>query len=86
MNYQKQKIFPLAKTRSKADLNNYYLISLEFSSEIFVMYNRFEFFFDKQFGFLSKHSTIDALAEETEKLRRQENLVFFLISKKRLIP
>ena len=92
---KKAKVIPLHKDGSKTDVNNYRPISLlTVWSKIFerVMYNRmynymehFSLFYKKQFGFRSKHSTIDALVELTEKLRcskQKDKFTFFLDLKK----
>ena len=75
----KAKVFPLHKEGSKTDENNYRPISLLIVwSKVYerAMYNRvysyfenFSLLFSKQFGFRNKHSTIDALANLTEKMR-----------------
>ena len=75
----KAKVFPLHKEGSKTDENNYRPISLLIvRSKVYerAMYNRvysyfenFSLLFSKQFGFRNKHSTIDALADLTEKMR-----------------
>ena len=76
---KRAKVFPLYNGDSKADLNNYRPISLliVFSKNFErIMYNRiyryvehFQLLNSKQFGFRKKHSTIDAIAELTERLR-----------------
>ena len=92
----KAKVLPLHKDGSKLDENNYRPISLLIVwSKIYepVMYNRiysylenFFLFYAKQFGFRNKHSTIDALAELTERIRMypssNEIFSFFLDLKK----
>ena len=72
-------IIPLHKGDCKSDLNNYCPISLLMVfSKVFerAMYNRvhsfvesFDLLHKKQFGFQKKHSTVDAIAEITEKVR-----------------
>ena len=73
------KVIPLFKTGSKTDVDNYRSIFLlPVSSKVLekIMYNRLIKFLDKsdipykkQFGFRSKHSTVDALIEITENIR-----------------
>ena len=73
------KVFPLFISGSKADVDIYRSISLlPVLSKVLekIMYNRLIKFFDKndilyekQFGFRSKHSTVDALIEITENIR-----------------
>ena len=75
----KAKVFPPHKEGSKTHENNYRPISLLIVwSKVYdrAMYNRvysyfenFSLLFSKQFGFRNKHSTIDALADLTEKMR-----------------
>ena len=77
------KIVPLHKAVSKDEINNYRPISLLIVwSKVFerVMYNRiytyfetFGLFHPNQFGFRKKHSTIDAIAKLTEKVRESLN-------------
>ena len=72
------KVIPLFKSGSKTDLDNYRSISLRpVLSKLLekIMYNRLVKFLDKndilyekQFGFRSKHSTVDALIEITENM------------------
>ena len=72
-------VYPLYKEGSKLDVTNYRPISLLVTwSKIFerVMYNRVYNYLEtnsliyiKQFGFRKNHSTVDAIAEVTEKLR-----------------
>ena len=76
------RVLPLHKEWSKLDQNNYSPISLlVVFSKFFerAMYNRvyqyfekFSLFYKKQFGFRSKHSTIDALVELTETVRMRQ--------------
>ena len=73
------KVNPLFKSGSKTDVDNYRSISLPpVLSKVLekIMYNRPIKFLDKndilygkQFGFRSKHSTVDALIEITENIR-----------------
>ena len=73
------KVIPLFKSGSKTDVDNYRSISLvPVLSKVLekIMYNRLIKFLDKndilyaqQFGFRSKHSTVDALIEITENIR-----------------
>ena len=54
-------------------------------NRVYKFFERLELLYDKQFGFLPKPSTIDALGEVIEKLRRQQKseiLIFFLGLKK----
>ena len=72
-------VYPLYKAGSKLDVSNYRPISLLVTwSKVFerAMYNRVYSYLEansliyiKQFGFRKKHSTIDAIAEVTEKCR-----------------
>ena len=74
------KVLPLHKDGSKSDENNCRPISLlNVWSKIFerLMFNRVYFYmehfsliYQKQFGFRKKHSTIDALIELMENVRR----------------
>ena len=76
---KRAQVIPLNKGDSKVDLNNYRPISLLIVfSKIFerIMYNRiyqylehFQLLYSKQFGLRKKQSTIDAIAELTERLR-----------------
>ena len=73
------KVIPLIKSGSKADVDNYSSISLlPVLSKVLekIMYNRLikfldknDILYEKQFGFKSKHSTVDALIEITENIR-----------------
>ena len=73
------KVIPLFKFGSKTDVDNYRSISLlPILSKVLekIMYNRLirfldknDILFEKQFGFRSKHSTVDALTEITENIR-----------------
>ena len=73
------KVIPLFKSRSKTDVENYGSISLlPVLSKVLekIMYNRLinfldknDILYEKQFGFRSKHSTVDALIEITENIR-----------------
>ena len=72
-------IIPLHKGDCKSDLNNYRPISLlmVFSkvckramyNSVYSFVESFDLLHKKQFGFQKKHSTVDAIAEITEKLR-----------------
>ena len=76
---KKGKVIPMHKSGSKLDENNYRPISLlNVWSKIYekVVYKRvysylekFSLLYCKQFGFRTKHSTVDALVEFTEKVR-----------------
>ena len=76
---KKGKVIPMHKSGSKVDENNYRPISLlNVWSKIYekVVYKRvysylekFSLLYCKQFGFRTKHSTVDALVEFTEKVR-----------------
>ena len=73
------KVIPMHKNGSKLDENNYRLISLlNVWGKIYekVVYKRvysylekFSLLYCKQFGFHTKHSTVDALVKFTEKVR-----------------
>ena len=73
------KVIPLVKSGSKTDVDNYRSISLlPVLSKVLekIMYNRLikfldknDILYEKQFGFRSKHSTVDALIEITENIR-----------------
>ena len=83
------------KSGSRVDENNYRPISLLIVwSKIFerAMYTRiynylekFSFIYSRQFGFRSKHSTIDALVDFTEKMRScgNQNVVTFFFDLKK---
>ena len=72
------KVIPLFKSGSKSDVDNYRSISVlpVLSEELEkIMYNRLikfldknDILYEKQFGFRSKHSTVDALIEITENI------------------
>ena len=76
---RKAKVIPVHKDNSRLDENNYRPISLLIVwSKVYerTMYNRiyaymekFALLYSKQFGFRSKHSTIEAVVELTEKIR-----------------
>ena len=80
---RKAKIVPIHKEKSRRDENNYRPISLLIVwSKIYerAMHNRLYSYFEnlsllynKQFGFRTKHSTIDAVAELTENLRMRSH-------------
>ena len=73
------KVIPLFKSGSKTDVDNYSSISLlPVLSKVLenIMYNRLikildknDILNEKQFGFRSKHSTVDALIEITENIQ-----------------
>ena len=73
------KVVPLFKSGSKTDVDNYRSISLlPVLSKVLekIMYNRLikfldknDILYEKQFGFRSKHSTVDALIEIIENIR-----------------
>ena len=73
------KVVPLFKPGSKTDVDNYRSISLlPVLSKVLekIMYNRLikvfyknDRIYEKQFGFSSKHSTVDALIEITQNIR-----------------
>ena len=73
------KVIPLFKSGSKTDVDNCRSISLlPILSKVLekIMYNRLikfldknDILYEKQFGFRSKHSTVDALMEITENIR-----------------
>ena len=73
------KVIPLLKSGSKTDVDTYRSISLlPVWSKVLekIMYNRLikfldknDIFYEKQFAFRSKHSTVDALIEITENIR-----------------
>ena len=73
------KVFPLFKSGSKTDVDNYRSICLlPVLSKVLekIMYSRLinfvdknDVLYEKQFGFRSKHSTADALIEITENIR-----------------
>ena len=73
------KVIPLFKSGSKTDVDNYRSISLlPVLSKVLekIMYNRLikfldknDLLYEKQFGFISKHSTVEALIEITENIR-----------------
>ena len=77
--YKIAKVLPLHKGLSKVDMNNYRPISLlSCISKIIerIIYNNlleylkeFDILTDRQFGFRPKHSTVDAIAELTERIR-----------------
>ena len=93
---RKAKVIPDHKDNSRLDENNYRPISLLIVwSKVYerTMYNRiyaymekFALWYSKQFGFRSKHSTIEAVVELTEKIRLKnsfkEAYSFFLDSRK----
>ena len=93
---RKAKVIRVHKDNSRLDENNYRPISLPILwSKVYerTMYNRiyaymekFALWYSKQFGFRSKHSTIEAVVELTEKIRLKTRLrrliVFFLDSRK----
>ena len=95
-NWQKQKFSRFTKGDSKLKENNYRAISLLNAwSKIYerVVFNRIYYYFEsrqlfycKQFAFRSKHCTVDALVELTEKVRMRQSssnvLCFFLDLKK----
>ena len=74
---RKAKVIPVHKDNSRLDENNYRLISLLIVwSQVYerTMYNRiyaymkkFALLYSKKFGFKSKHCTIEAFVELTEK-------------------
>ena len=80
------KVIPLFKSGSKTDVDKYRSISLlPVLSKVLetIMYNRLIKFLDKndilyerQFGFRSKHSTVDALIEITENIRSRTDEEF----------
>ena len=73
------KVIPLFKSASKTDVDTYRSISLlPVLSKVLekIMFNRLikfldknDILYEKQFGFRSKHSTVDALIEITENIR-----------------
>ena len=75
------KVLPLFKTGQMDDTSNYRPISiLNALSKVFERliyyrlfgyFNSFSLFYNKQFGFRPNHSTIDALAELVERIRRE---------------
>ena len=93
---KKTKVIPLHKDGSKLDENNYRPISLLIvwskiiERALFIrMYAYMEYhnlLFNRQFGFRTKHSTIDALVELVEKIRLNcqnvKAISFFLDLKK----
>ena len=85
------KVILLHKNGSKDCVINYWPISLlsvwkkffdsAMHSKLYVFFERFSLFYTKQFGFRKEHSTIDALAEFTRKIRHnpsQRAVCFFL--------
>ena len=76
---KKAKVIPLHKDGSKLDENNYRPISLlivwskiierALFIRIYAYMEYHNLFFNRQFGFRTKHSTIDALVELVEKIR-----------------
>ena len=76
---KKAKVIPLHKDGSKIDENNYRPISLlivwskiierALFIRIYACMEYHNLFFNRQFGFRTKHSTIDALVELVEKIR-----------------
>ena len=93
---KKAKVLPLFKEGSKLEEGNYRPISLlivwskiyerVLHNRIYNFFEHFSLFHSKQFGFRSKHSTIDALVELTEKIRQNytncETTSFFIDLKK----
>ena len=91
---KKAKVFPLFKNGSRVEENNYRPISLlnvlskiyerSMLTRVYEYMEGFNLFYFKQFGFRKKHSTIDALAELTERIRssKSETVSFFLDLKK----
>ena len=87
---KKAKVIPLHKEGSRLEENNYRPISLlnvwskiyerAMFSIIYEYLEHFNLLYRKQFGFRKKHSTIDALAELTERIRVSQFKVvnFFL--------
>ena len=92
---KRAKVIPMHKSGSRVDENNYRPISLLIVwSKIFerAMYTRiynylekFSLIYSRQFGFRSKHSTIDALVDFTEKMRScgNQNVVTFFFDLKK---
>ena len=92
---KRAKVIPMHKSGSRVDENNYRPISLLIVwSKIFerAMYTRiynylekFSLIYSRQFGFRSKHSTIDALVDFTEKMRScgNQNVVTFFFGLKK---
>ena len=88
---KKAKVFPLFKNGSRVEENNYRSISLlnvlskmyerSMFTRVYEYLEGFNLFYFKQFGFHKNHSTIDALAELTERIRssKSETVNFFLI-------
>ena len=86
---KKAKLIPLFKDGSRLDENNYRTISLlmvwsktyerAIFTRIYEYMENFILLYSKQFRFRKKHSTIDALAELTEKIRtsKVETVNFF---------
>ena len=92
---KRAKVIPMHKSGSRVEENNYRPISLLIVwSRIFerAMYTRiynylekFSLIYSRQFGFRSKHSTIDALVDFTEKMRScgNQNVVTFFFDLKK---
>ena len=88
---KKAKVFPLFKSGSRVEENNYRPISLlnvlskiyerSMFTRVYQYMEGFNLFYFKRFGFRKKYSTIDALAELTERIRssKSETVSFFLI-------
>ena len=87
---KKEKMITIHKSGSKLDGNNYRPIALltvwsKVFERLYYYFEKFDLFYNKQFGFRKKHSYIDALAEMTERLRHDRNSSskdFFLDLKK----
>ena len=93
---KKAKVIPLHRDGSKLDENNYRPISLLIvwskiiERALFIRLNAYmeyhNLLFNRQFGFRTKHSTIDALVELVEKIRlnckKVKAISFFLDLKK----
>ena len=83
------KVIPLFKSRSKTDVDNYRSISLlPILSKVLekIMQNRLieildknDRLYEKQFGFRSKHSTVDPLIDITENIRSGTDVEFTII-------
>ena len=92
---KKAKVIPLHKDGSKLDENNYRPISLlivcskiierALFIRIYAYMEYHNLLFNKQFGFRTKHSTIDAIVELVENIRlncqNEKTISFYLILK-----
>ena len=81
------RVLPLRKEGYKVDQNNFKSISLllvfnkvferALYNRLYQYFEKFSLFYKKQFGFRSKHCTIDALVElaKTVRMRQQHSTI-----------